>query len=296
MELATIRLGAFGAVIALVADEAHHVLASCEQDPVSQKYVCNRAEWLNSAETDEKVWIGLAKQLFSAHTDTDHQQHFYTIDRLDHLEEIPALSCVISEPYLRHYTAVPIKTSRKIDIGYLAIVGQATFGGLDGAELEYLASLSERCMTLLEATRADHIQRRWSMMNENIGRFLFNPVVHAEMQEDPPSLLGDIKKRGRGVKARPNLLEKENKDQDHISLELGAVETADQLEREDDMFSGGDKSDRVASEPIRNEGHIMDEGNGHNVSATETERGETTYRKTFNRAAMFIRDALDVYG
>lgn len=150
-------------------------------------------------------------------------------------------------------------------------------------------------MTLFEATRVDHIQSRWSNRNENLGRFLFNPVVHAEMQEDPPLLLGDIKNRGRGVKAHPNLLERENRNQGHISLELGAVETADQPKREDDTFSGGDKSDRVASEPIKYEGHIMDEGNGHNVSATETERGETTYRKTFNRAAMFITDALDVY-
>lgn len=136
MELATIRLGIFVAVIAMVADEAHHVLASCEKDPVSQKYVCNPAEWLNSAETDEKVWFWLAKQLFSAHIDTDHQQRFYTINRLDHLEESSALSCVNSEPYLRYYTAVPIKTSREINIGYLAIVGQATFAGLNEAELE----------------------------------------------------------------------------------------------------------------------------------------------------------------
>lgn len=242
MELATLRLGVFGAFVALNAGQALHLLASCRRDPTSQQPIYDRTEWLGGTDEDKKAWLWLAHQLLAARSNVSHTPPAYTIDRLDEDKETARLSSVTQAPHLRYYAAVPIVTSLGIDIGYLAVVGQETFGGLDTAHIEYLVGLSRKYMVLLEATRGKHIRERWSNMNENLDRFLFNPNVHAEILEEPPSFLGKTEDRGRGIQDRPLRDKEQNGERGYLSLNLGAIEMEEQVKREEHMARGDEAS------------------------------------------------------
>lgn len=290
MELVTARSGAFAAFVALVEGDSQHLLAICEPENETRELLCDRTRWMGDTDDDKQAWLWLARQVLSVHTSSAHERRTYINDRLGETEQTLAMSCVIGEPHARYFAAVPITTSRGYDIGYLAVVGQATFGGLTPAQLGLLERLAQRSISLLEAAREKHIQGRWSKMNTNLERFLYNPDVHTELLEDPPSFLEKTDQTGKGVEVHPYSEQDQNGMHGHLSLELGAAESAKEVQRETNMAEETDRSTPAPKEDTSTGSEGEDK-----KSSSRTKKRETTYRMTFQRAARCLREALHVY-
>lgn len=189
-------------------------------------------------------------------------------------EYTKALSSVTEPPSLRFYAAAPIVTKLDICIGVLFVVHDSARQDLSEQEMVFLQGMAKRCMGQLEMTREVEAQRRGLMMSGGIDSF----IQHRE-----------------GV--TPNTPEKSS---------------SSQGTRDSTKFTPGETPQSKLSHGSTNipqdswQAHKDSKGNPEQLSQSaqqakkgrnnDTIHGETTYRKTFKRAAACLRTSLEVDG
>ncbi|KAF2205061.1 hypothetical protein GQ43DRAFT_460273 [Delitschia confertaspora ATCC 74209] len=296
VELAATRLGVFAAFVALTDGQEQHLLAGYKGEISLEETSGDSMGWLGKTDVDKQSWLWLAQQVSATLKRTNADETpVYTLDRLDQNAHTSQLSSVIDAPHLRWYTAVPIVTSLGIDIGYLAVIDGGNHGGLNTAQINYLASLPRKCMKLLESAREKHLRERWLKMNGNLHDFLRNPSLHAEMLEEPPCFQssGDQGEPGGANHQSPLESKERGRPRGYINPSLGAEAAKTQVQREKGMAKEGEEIERNLSAQAQDEGPAT---TGMDRRSKSPQKRETTYRRTFRRAAEFLRDALDVEG
>ncbi|KAK5111075.1 hypothetical protein LTR85_012269 [Meristemomyces frigidus] len=201
-------------------------------------------------------------------------QRCFCIPDLTTDEYTKVLSSVTGPPSLRFYAAAPIVTKLDMCIGVLFVVHDSARRDLSEEEMVFLQGTAKRCMEQLEMTREVEAQRRALLMSDGIDSF----IQHRE-----------------GVKT--SLPEKTSSSQ---AMDNNTESTPGEAAQP--RFLGG--STNIPRDSWQ--AHKESEGNPDRVSQcaqqsnkghdSGTIHGETTYRKTFKRAAACLRASLEVDG
>ncbi|KAK4899881.1 hypothetical protein LTR49_027558, partial [Elasticomyces elasticus] len=185
-------------------------------------------------------------------------------------EDTKALPSITGPPFLRFYAAAPIITNLDICIGVLCVVHDSVRQALSEPETIFLQGTAKRCMEQLEMTREVEAQRRGLMMSDGIDSF----IQHREgVYTNTPEKTATNIAKGESPSITP----------------------------------GETPQPKMTNIPQNSgQAHEGSKGNSEQVSVVAQQankaydsdaiHGETTYRKTFKRAAACLRAALEVDG
>ncbi|KAK4542797.1 hypothetical protein LTR36_006173 [Oleoguttula mirabilis] len=259
------RLGVLGAFVTLTDGTAQHFMAGSTDDAHgSLDGVLNvpATAWFREAD-DGQGWLVLTQRIL----DRPAAQRCLCIPDLTTDEDTKALSSVTGSPCLRFYAAAPIVTKLDICIGVLFVVHDSARLDFPEREMTFLQGMAKQCMGQLEMMREVEAQRRGLMMSEGIDTF----IQHREGVKTSPG------QAEAGTKFTPGASPQ--------SMSFGGSTNVpkDSLQAHDGSKENSEQLSQSAQQANRDAG-------------SDDVRGETTYRKTFRRAAACLRTSLEVEG
>ncbi|KAK3614028.1 hypothetical protein LTR56_027524, partial [Elasticomyces elasticus] len=216
-----------------------------------------------------KGWLPLPRQVLERFQ-RPGMQRCVCIPDMTRDEDTKALPSITGPPFLRFYAAAPIITNLDICIGVLCVVHDSVRQALSEPETIFLQGTAKRCMEQLEMTREVEAQRRGLMMSDGIDSF----IQHREgVYTNTPEKTATNIAKGESPSITP----------------------------------GETPQPKMTNIPQNSgQAHEGSKGNSEQVSVVAQQankaydsdaiHGETTYRKTFKRAAACLRAALEVDG
>lgn len=215
----------------------------------------------------------------------------------DHFSSMPL--CRADGPG-RFYAAVPIRTSRGINIGVYSVLGSGDPGSWDGECTRRMRAISRAIMDHLEASRSKHAHRRNERMNRGLGSFIEGKSTLSGWQHGPNvAAFADDSKLEGALNGTQQLLERQGREKRERELKHQAggakrLRGSKSAERSGETFGASyfDASHTVqyplqAVRPVEAK---------HPGQDDEPGTGEAGTAAVFSKAANIIREAVEVAG
>ncbi|KAK5117879.1 hypothetical protein LTR85_008653 [Meristemomyces frigidus] len=274
-QVVSARLGVSGACVALTDGTVQNFVAGStdsRDDGLDGSSDSSATAWFEAPDAAQG-WLQLSRRILEGSSGAAKQRVFCIPD-LTQDDDTKALPPVTGPPHLRFYAAAPILTDLDICIGVLCVVHDSPRQALSNQEAVFLQGMAKRCMGLLQMTREVGAQRRGLMMSDGIDSF----IQHREgVQVKPAEKAPSSKATGRRKKFRPG----ETPQPDNSGGSTNIPQETSQAHEDSEEH------------PERMIHSAQQANKGHDSDAVH---GETTYRKTFKRAAACLRMSLEVDG
>ncbi|KAJ9664849.1 hypothetical protein H2201_005070 [Coniosporium apollinis] len=276
-QVVSARLGVLGAFVTLTDGSTQHLIAGSAdnfEDHLDAGGNVTAAAWFNEPGATEG-WLLLARRTLERSPGPATQRCFCIPD-LTVDEYTKTLSSVTEPPSLRFYAAAPIITRLDICIGALFVVHDSARQELLEQEAAFLQDMAKKCVRQLEMAREVEAKRRGLKMSEGIDSFIQHRetgVPDASAETPSPQSTESNKKFTPGSSPQ--------------SQSVGKSTNIPQDRRPPEA----DEDSKVEPEQPPSSSQQARKGHGHDAV-----HGETTYRKTFKRAAACLRNSLEVDG
>ena len=298
-QLSVLQTGCERAVISLVDSTHQYVLAeACASTPLTPRLHSDKCpQPLVACRTAVPRNKGVCEHVLSApgeHTGLVSELPLLLVRNLADDARFASSPCCLSGENEQFCAAVPIRTERGINIGFLCVYNSKVMDSWDRMSTQYLRDISATVMVHLEANRSRHAYRRNERMNRGMGSFI----------EGKSTLSGW--KHGPNVNAFENFAKLE-----------GAL---DERQQQLDNQEPGRRQSSVATPPEKGilselppESMLPpDNANGHGkkspfaisqafdeMTAAKGENTNSTATRTveiFSRAANLIRESFEIAG
>jgi hypothetical protein len=231
-------------------------------------------KWLRDFDTDFSSWT----RLFQDSLDPKGEGQFYLVSDLAKDDRCKNLASVTSSPFLRFFAAVPISTCRNIHIGSIIVLDTAKRSELPARQISFLEKIANKTMSQFEMSRQAVLHGRVMRLNEGLNSFIKSQALSSQLLEEP-----------QAYKRHPAKDMERTRSSDNTSSSVTA--------------RNPDETATVAAEHVNPAlGPAARDVAISNVHGAAPELGsdigkfETPYRKTFRRAAEFLRSSLNVDG
>jgi signal transduction histidine kinase len=243
------------------------------------------ANWFGDSDLDLETWA----RLFRDSRHPEAPKHYYGISDLKKDYRTKALTSVAGPPFLKFFAAVPIFSRLKICVGSVIVLDTANRGELSAQETSFMNQMAEKCMTQLEMGRDVDERKRAMKLHEGLNSFITSQALTTQFLEEPRSLQRSrpdeqLQKRSSSghIRSSSSVLKKKEAVHESASETLEHVNPALGPAAHDDVASQRYGASSITSERPQ--------------SVSGVDRAETSYRKTFRRAAEHLRTSLDVEG
>lgn len=257
------------------------------------------ASWLGTADADLQQWLWIFQQTISVNTSAaPPKETIFSILSLNEDDRSSRISSVCRAPHLSFYAGTPITSKQGINIGAVFVVDNSARKGFSSKDGEFLTGTAEKCMDQLESARNSAVQDRWKRMNEQLSRFVGSRSIRDQQLEEPASLgrTDQQRRRKEAIEEVQAMALRNSQDPSR----------AEDIALPEDDFSMGVESKRLLHAEIETGQRVAKEDETHETrtitaqanedSKRSDDLGETTYRKTFRRAAECLQEALQVDG
>ncbi|EOD52560.1 putative two-component sensor protein histidine protein kinase (dhkj) protein [Neofusicoccum parvum UCRNP2] len=267
-ELVVARLGVFAAFASLTDGCTQRVLAGTWGQTDGDGRDDALPRWLASRDADGDAWLSLARRTLGL----DHQARDRAFPdggiavQLDRDRRAANLSCVAGPPHVKYYAAVPIRTRRRICIGTLFVLDRVIRDRSFDDDLTFLSSIAAKCMTQLETARESHLKSRITRISDGVCSFIHSRAV------GPDESSNVVPSSSNPTSAQPSV-----------------TATPDQA-------SSTPTGDPLPSAPQDGSTNETQAAQADTNDASAGGSGRTTYKEAFARAALHLRNALDVDG
>lgn len=267
-ELVVARLGVFAAFASLTDGCTQRVLAGTWGQTDGDGRDDALPRWLASRDADGDAWLSLARRTLGL----DHQARDRAFPdggiavQLDRDRRAANLSCVAGPPHVKYYAAVPIRTRRRICIGTLFVLDRVIRDRSFDDDLTFLSSIAAKCMTQLETARESHLKSRITRISDGVCSFIHSRAV--------------------GPDESSNVVPSSS---NPTSVQPSVTATPDQA-------SSTPTGDPLPSAPQDGSTNETQAAQADTNDASAGGSGRTTYKEAFARAALHLRNALDVDG
>ncbi|KAF2844000.1 hypothetical protein T440DRAFT_512414 [Plenodomus tracheiphilus IPT5] len=297
VELTIVRLAVQGAF--LVLNDANHLhfaagghKADADDNLSRVEFDSGEGAWLHVGEVDRPTWISLFQEIIAINPESASERAF-SIPDLKRDPRTCNLSAVSEPPQASFFAGVPLTSKNGHNIGAICVVDRTERPPLSTFEADFLADTARRCTNLLELAREHGLHKRWTALQEELDVFLQSRSLHTQLIEEPQTPAGckysiQQKNASGAERVDPNAL------------------ADDPLSGIDDPPVEGAESQRLVDAAIERDHRIAEHDNAKDAQLLIAERGkdnerglpkgETTYRRTFRRAAKCLRSALKADG
>ncbi|KAJ9655872.1 hypothetical protein H2201_008710 [Coniosporium apollinis] len=276
-QVVSARLGVLGAFVALTDGSTQHLIAGCVdnfEDSFDADGNVTAAAWFNEPDATGG-WPLLTRRILERSPGPATQRCFCIPD-LTADEHTKTLSSVTEPPSLRFYAAAPIITRLDICIGAPFVVHDSARQELLEQEAAFLQDMAKKCVRQLEVAREVEAKRRGLKMSEGIDSFIQHREAGApDASVESPS---------------PQATKSNTKFTPGISPQSQSVGGSTNIPQDGRLPEAYEDS---KGEPEQPPSSSQQAKKGHGYDAV---RGETTYRKTFKRAAACLQTSLEVDG
>ncbi|KAH7072589.1 hypothetical protein FB567DRAFT_612160 [Paraphoma chrysanthemicola] len=302
VELVIARLKVQAAFVVLTYGEIQHLLAGCKWPQASDDddAQTENANWLRAIDADLSIWRSIFQRTISLNeSPMPAQDTIFSVTSTGDDDAFHRLSTVARVPTLGFYAGTPITSRHGINVGIVFVVDGLTRKGLAAKESKLLTTTSKKCMQLLEFARERGLRDRWTLMSFQLDRFArpYNNVL-TETPDGSAALKVEIQPKLEKIEVR------------HVSDIAHQFRTAshavdDLLSLQNDLGKDSESTRLLEAEAARDV-RLLQEEQERNARSLEgcskvkekprNSKGETTYRKTFQRAAECLQAGLQVDG
>lgn len=290
----------------LTDGRTQHLLAGTvktSEEALSEEHGHDSVRFLGQSDADKEAWLWLGQQTLELGSgpQSDSQRFFVVPDMSQH-ERLKTLSSLAGPPFLKFCAAAPLRTKLDISIGYLLVVYNTARHSLSGYETDCVTSMASQCMGQLDMARGMEVRRRGVKMSDALESFIRCPPIIAQILEEPPSFKAPPRKppprenQRRNARGNPhsNAITPNGNEMDSNYHAAGSPKQPDSRQRHLPTHEPNPALQRGSDQHTQEPRHLSAQiGTNDNQ---QHDNGETTYRKTFRRAAEYLHKFLEVDG
>ncbi|KAH7064201.1 hypothetical protein BKA63DRAFT_497034 [Paraphoma chrysanthemicola] len=301
VELVVARLSVQAAFVVLTNGDSQHLLAGCKWPQASNDDDARvkDANWLGAIDAHLPIWRSVFQRTISVNEyPVPAQDKIFSVTSMSDSDAFRRLSLVARVPTLGFYAGTPITSRHGVNVGIVFVVDDLMRKGLAARECKFLTTTSRKCMQLLEFAREGGLRDRWTLMNSQLDRFIRSHDVITQALNESAAIKGETESKLEKIEVQ------------HVRDIAHQFRTAshavdDLLSLQNDLGKDSESTRLLEAEAARDVRLVQEEKerNARSLegrSKVEEElgfsKGETTYRKTFRRAAECLQAGLQVDG
>jgi hypothetical protein len=256
--------------------------------------------WLQIKEVDRPTWMSLFQEIIAidAYESCSASERAFNIPDLQRNPRTSKLSAISEPAQLSFFAGVPLTSKNGHNIGAVCVVDRTERPSLSAAEAGFLVDIARKCMDLLDLAREHDFHNRWIAVQEVLDHFLDSHFSHHRLLDEPQTPAG----RKPPIHKRISDRNDERRDESVILNILAK----DPLSGVDEPPIEGEEFKRFIDASVEPDCNVAERDDAKETRPFTAKRGgddergslkdDTTLRKNFQRAAEFLRPALNADG